>query len=502
MPRLRASTYAYLLVAIAASAPAWIVKYPPLQDLPFHLATMRVIHSYSDPAYGFSQYFDLTILRTQYVLYYLVGSALAYVLGVAKANIVLMSVYLGGTPLAIRDLLNALRKDERLCLLSIPFLVNAMFMFGLLPFMFGIPIMFWGIATCVRYLETHRGEVPHRGRRQGVLLAILTFAAFYSHVFPFGIFALAYAVLFPWRRPSMWIRAMLPALPTLAFFALWLLTPSGKIVRGALNGDPNDVLLPLGQSLHDAHTWVCDVFRDSTDEAFFILTIAVALLSVGLAQGDKDRARPQARLLVILPLFCMAMFFTTGQSRGVVWLFAQRFPILFFFTLIPLLRVPTGWRGQVVTAAMAAVAAGSTLNVCRHFIAFQLDEVGDLDDALAHMKPAKKTAALIYDKSSRTTNWAPFLHFGSYYQLEKGGVVEFTYANFAHWPFAFKAGMEPPSGAPPRLRWEWTPEQVSTSELYPYYDYVLTRGQGFHPPPSTFRRAWHGDKWDVWERVP
>jgi hypothetical protein len=38
------------------------------------------------------------------------------------------------------------------------------------------------------------------------------------------------------------------------------------------------------------------------------------------------------------------------------------------------------------------------------------------------------------------------------------------------------------------------------SELYPYYDYVLTRGNGFNPPHGTFHVAWRGGKWTVWER--
>ena len=69
----------YSRVALLATAPAWIVRHPPLQDLPFHVATLRAIHSYSDPAYGFTSDFFLNLVHTQYALYYVVGSVLAYV---------------------------------------------------------------------------------------------------------------------------------------------------------------------------------------------------------------------------------------------------------------------------------------------------------------------------------------------------------------------------------------------------------------------------------------
>ncbi|MGH7272473.1 MAG: hypothetical protein ACREJ3_18755, partial [Polyangiaceae bacterium] len=118
-----------------ASAPAWIVEHPPLEDLPFHAATLRAIHSFSDPAFGFSRDFFLNLFHTQYALYYVVGSLIAYVVGVAHATVALMALYLGGTVLSLRALLKALDKDERLCLFVVPLLVNVMFLYGLLPFM-------------------------------------------------------------------------------------------------------------------------------------------------------------------------------------------------------------------------------------------------------------------------------------------------------------------------------------------------------------------------------
>src|SRR6478736_4399595 len=92
-------TLVWLAVALMASAPAWIVKYPPIQDLPFHLATIRVVHDLHNPAFGFDDDFVLTLGRTQYVIYYLIASLLAYVVGIVNANIALMCCYLGGTPL-------------------------------------------------------------------------------------------------------------------------------------------------------------------------------------------------------------------------------------------------------------------------------------------------------------------------------------------------------------------------------------------------------------------
>lgn len=499
LKRMRPSgrTLFYVAVAIAASAPAWIVKYPPMSDLPFHMATIRVIHSFHDPKFGFDQNFVLTLGRTQYVFYYILGSIVAYVTGVAKASVVLVSAYFAGSVLAMRELLRALGKDERLCFFIVPLLVNILFMYGLLPFLLAIPIMLFGLATAVRYFESP--TLP-----RGVVLTVTCLTLFYSHIFPFCLFGLGFAAMFPWTRPREWLRAAAPVVPALAVLVLWIAgTDAGHLVLGAATNTAHDPKQPLDVAIGDAHNWLTNVFKDTSDEAIFIVTGLVALLAVALSQADDRKGvKKLARAYALLPIACLCLYFTTTQGHGYIWLISQRFPILFLITAIPLLPMPRGGRGVVVSLAAFAVAAAATVNTCKHFIQFQLEEVGDFDDALAAIPEDKHVCALIYDKGSRilTPSLTPFIHFGSYYQVEKGGVVMFTWAGYAHWPFKFRDDRLPPEGESARLRWEWTPELVTMNELYPYYDYVLTRGNGFNPSPGTYSVKWHGDRWTVWER--
>jgi hypothetical protein len=481
-----------VVVAIFASAPAWIVRYPPLQDLPFHVSTLREIHSYGDPAYGFRDDFFLNLTGTQYAFYYVVGSAVAYVVGVANATVALMCLYFGGTILAMRALLRAVGKDERLCLFVIPLLMNVMFLYGLLPFVCALPLMFAALAVTVRYFER-----PSRGR--GLALGVLAFALFYAHVVPYALFGIGFAALFPWTRPRRWIAAAAPVVPSLAAVLWWIvLSPQGKESAGALGTALKHA--PFVESMARVATWTCDVFRDSSDEWQYIALGVVALLAAGLSLGDRDRAKPAARALVAIPIACVILYFSTGSMLGDVWLFSERFPVPGLMSLVPVLRMPNGARGWLVTALALAVGASSTINTCKHFVEFQLEEVGDFDDALDRMEPRKHVAALIYDRGSTIANDIPFMHFVSYYQVKKGGVVQFSNSGALYWPVRFKPGHFPPPGTRPRLRWEWTPEQVPIQELYPYYDYVLTRGYGFMPPPGTFHLAWRGNRWSLYLR--
>lgn len=484
-------TLFYFFVALIATAPAWIVRHPPLQDVPFHLATLRVIHDYHNPRFGFEELFDIHLFGTQYVLYYLAGSLLAYVLGVYKANIALMCLYLGGVPLALRALLRAMGKDERLSILSLPLVVNVMFILGLMPFLIGLPLAIWALAVAIRYFEE-----PTRGR--GVLLGVLAVALFYTHVLPFGLFGLGVMTLFPWTRPNAWVRSALPFIPAVLLLGWWtFLADAGSTARGALT---SQVAAPLDEAIRILPDWTFNVFRDATDEYWFIAFVLVVIVCLGLAQGDADRTKGWTRPYALLVLACVVLYFTMGDTLGPFWLFAKRFPVAFSFLVIPLLRMPQGIRGWIATGCALFVGAGSIINTCRHFIQFELREVGDFEGALEAMDPRKKVCGLIFDKGSNVVHNVPFLHFVSYYQAEKGGLVLFSYAGFLHWPFTFKPGQVPPPGKPPILRWEWMPERVPMNEIFPYYDYVLTRGSGFHPPSGTYHVKWHGDAWTVWAR--
>lgn len=491
-PRPNPSTIFYVLVAVFASAPAWIVRHPPLQDLPIHLTTVRMIRSFSDPAFGFDRDFVMTLGRTQYVVYYLIGAVVSWVTGVLAANVVLVSTYLGGTVLGLRALLKALGKDERLCLLVVPVLVNMMFIYGLFPFLFGIPLMLWALATAIGHFERPT-------LKSGALLGVLALGLFYSHIFPFGIFAIGFAVLFPWGSPSRWMRALAPVVPAAAFTSWWLFfTTAGKLVLGAGTDNAVDPRKSIDAAILDLPNWFTNVFRDNTDEVILIALAALVVAILGLSQGDIDSSKAIARRYVLLPLACIVLYFLLPEGHGYIWLIAQRFPILFAILAIPLLRMPRGPRGALAFAGCLALAVVSVTNTCRHFIDFERQEVGDIDDAIAAMAPRSKVCALIYDKGSSIMNNQPFLHFGSYYQAERGGIVMFTYAGYAHWPVDFLPGHYPPPGKPARLRWEWTPEQVPITEIYPYYDYVLTRGNGFRPPQGTYHVLWRGDRWVVW----
>lgn len=485
----------WIAYAVVLASPLVAAHHPPLQDWPLHLATTRILHDYHSPAYGFDADFALRLGSTQYVLYHLAASALAYVLGVAGANVALLASYLGGSVLAMRALLGVLGKDQRLALVVAPLLVNVMFLYGLLPFLVAIPTMLAATAVALAHFARPRWAT-------GVCAAFLGVALFYLHVLPLLLFAIAYAACFPWRNRRAWIATGAPAAPVAALVAWWAwFTPEGAIARVALfRPDRPSSLGPMGK-LADAFNWLGDVWRDLSDEVLWGAT--AALVVAALALGWRDR-RGETRTLAAyaaVPAACAILFFFTGDRHGHIWMIGQRMPVLFVLTVVPLLRFPDGASGRALSLSLVAVGLASTVCTAAHFRRFDATDAAGFDDAIALMRPRARVAGLVFDGESSVAQLHPLLHFASYYQAEKGGVVEFTFAGYPHWPLTFKDGRAPPSGSPARQGWEWTPQLVPASELWPYFDYVITRGEGFRPPPERFVQRWSGGRWRLWERA-
>src|SRR5690606_26230790 len=126
------------------------------------------------------------------------------------------------------------------------------------------------------------------------------------------------------------------------------------------------------------------------------------------------------------------------------------------------------------------------------------NEMGDLQAASAQIPPRSKVAGLIWSRTSRVVEFAPFLHSVAYHQAERGGAVMFTFADFPQSPFHFRDDNRPPRVRP---RWEWTPERVLPDADLEWYDWILGRGGPNHlRNASEFSLVYDRPPWRVWRR--
>lgn len=505
-PRAPAFEILFAVLAIFAAVPLWIVPHPPLQDLPQHLAAIRVIHDYGDPHLGFTRFFEVELGRTQYLAYYLVVHLLAFPFGVEAANRLVLTAAIVGTPYALRALLRALGRDERHALFVLPLTWNAHLILGFLNFVAAIPLMLAGLATACR----HRvAPTPLRGAG----LAALLLLTFYTHVVPFGLLAVGTALVAigpPLREAA---RRAWPLVPAAVAGVVWVSSsPAGQSTMAAAQGDaaagdgPGTRHAPWIQSLREAPQWLTDVLRGPDGVRLLVGWALLVVLAIAWGIGTTPAGSPAGRVrdsmarrvALLVPLAALG-YFVAPVSHDWIWPINARFPLL-ALVLLPVLLPPLrGARGALVWGGVVVVTVLSFTQVTRAFVAFD-DEVGALDDALESIPEGQRVAGLVFDRTSQAVKFSPFLHAVAWYQARKGGAVMFTFADFPQSPIRFRDGARPPRVRP---RWEWTPERVNPRRDLGWYDYVLVRGGPgrIASQHDTYEPVHRSPRWSVWRRV-
>jgi hypothetical protein len=482
-----------LLAGLAACIPLWVVKYLPMQDLPVHFATLRILSNLNDPAWGLSDYAS-NMSETQYLSLYAVGIVLGKIIGVKASLLVLVSAMLIGIVLTTYALAERLSGDGRVALLTIPLLYNSMMMLGFVQFIFGIPVMLGMWLAALAYRDK-------RDVRSGIVLGALELVLFFSHLFPFAIGQLGLLAIV---RPRTWteIRKLAVYLvPTGLAFLYWaLLTAGARAVESALS--TTGVKMPFSEAVRDFYSVGFDVFHDSTDERHVLIAVAIAVVVWLGGASSPEATRPIRRWMGLVPFVCLVLFFLSQDNNGYIYYIRQRYPVLFAMAAVPLVRFPTGWKGHLATLAMCVLAGSTIESVTWHFRMFERYELGDIDGALNALPNGKRVLGLMFSSASAyIQNW-PFVHFVNYCQLEHGGTVYVTFAGQPHWPVRYREhhavdGLDTSYGQ------EWEPDRVSNDPyLAEKFDYVLVRGPGFDPPERLFRKVFAGDRWTLWQPLP
>jgi hypothetical protein len=483
------------LVAAYAAVPLWAVEHPGIQDLPQHLAATRVLGSYGDPSLAFEQYFTIELLRTQYVAYYLAAIALSWLFGVMVANKILVTASIVGAPFAMRSLLRALGRDERLALFVVPLTWNAHLILGFLNFVAAIPLALVGLALAVRL----RAEWS---RPRAILLGVVAFVCFYTHVVPFAFLGLGAALVAIGGGIKPTLLRWAPLAPSALAAIVWTqVSPAGESTMSAASGGGARgaaAFVPPMQALLETPMWLTDVLHGDHDD-LLLVAFGITMLAAAVLGGGSASSPVRPRVVLLAPLAAL-LYFVTPASYDWIWPINARFPLLALLFAIPALPRQRGLGGAIVLASVTVIGLVSSYEVRRAFVGFDTEEVGQLDEAVAEIPSGARVAGLIFDRGSRYVKFSPFIHAVAYAQAEKGGAVMFTFADFPQSPFAFREERRPPRVVP---RWEWMPERVDPARDLGWYDYVLVRGGPgrIASQPAAFERVLAVDRWTLWRRV-
>ena len=491
---------AYALVACSTMLPLWTVEYPAIQDLPQHLAAVRVLFDYGDPQFRFDEYYERTPFSTQYLAYYVIVGVFSKLMPLTIANKLVLSIALVAIPYSLRSLLGSLRLNRGLSLLVLPLIWNAHLILGFLNFIAAIPLALFGLSLAVQ-----QRVAPTRTR--AIALAAVGLCAFLLHVVPFALFGLGAAIVGLSANRLSLLRSWLPLVPSAVAAGLWaLFSAAGRSTLNAATagGDTVDAPEPkyqsFGKALSEFPSWVTEILPGQQDDQTLVWWAVLWLLSLALA-FPSDAPSPllsslRMRIRLLAPV-SVAAYFLMPQSYDWIWPINARFALLATVMSITLIPKLTPLRAAPVVIAATLLSVASNRDIHSAFARYQSEVGADFQEALDTIPNGSRVAVLIFDRHSRAVKFAPFLHFGAYNQVYNGGALMFSFADFPQSPFRFT------DNRPPRVgpRWEWKPQEVRPDADLRWYEYVLVRGgPGKLKRSQAFAPVFTGERWSVYER--
>jgi hypothetical protein len=447
----RAYAYTFLFCSLLCLLPIWVFDYLPMVDLPQHAQQLIIWLHWDDPAYGYQQYFDLN-WKTPYLLPNTVVYLLAQFLPAVAAFKVLISLGLLAIPLVARLLLRESGGNPWWVFPVFPIGFSFSFYWGFFNFILATPLTLLFLILAIRY----SGE-PTRAR--AVAIFLFAHVMFVGHALLYGLCGLVAGALVLLRAPSprSAVVRLLPLAASLPIVLLWLSFTYGN--EAETRSPP-----VWGHSLWRIPELFTQVLGMPIGRTALLSAATLVFLPFLLGARPSRRAFRWAPLAVVVTLFLVAPQKALGTS-----LLYTRFAVFALPTFLyaldqaprPLLR----WR----YALGPLLAAAWLLSLSFRFWGFNLEMAG-FNRVIAPMEHHRRVLYFYTVQNlSKFIPYPVFAYSGLWYQVDHGGMVDFSFAEFFPARFRYKPERRPP--LPPLFRWRpWLfrwPE--NGGHLYDYY---------------------------------
>ncbi len=491
---------ALLLAAVASAVPLWCARFLPLADLPQHVAAIGMLRHWWDPAFHLGDRYALNVGDSQYFVYHAVGALLSLVTGSAEsANRVLLTAVAIAFPYALRSLLSALGRDERLALFAAPAFWSAPLMMGFVPYVAAVPVATWAIALFVR-----QARRPSRAGKVG--LACLACALFSLHLSAYLVFlGSVVLVAIPLHRGLAKIaRALAWVAPSAALTAAWALRGSLS-VSSAPGPESARIAWTSTRTLaQQLPIWAHDIWRSHVDEGCTVV-LSLALVALALQRGRAPDDAPEDRRLARAAwapfVFAALAYCFLPYNVGPAVMLDTRMAT-FVILFAPLVLAPRP--GLAGTLPLVAVFTSHLVGVADSAIEVrrtESEELGDIDRLIDRIPPGARVLTLPVHLTSRHTHWPPWVFAGSYHLARAGGAAEVSFTRIRHWPIrdlpAYEDGRRP-------LFWTLAPCTFRNAYDGPSADYLLVRASRdifrAHPAGPRWRRLDQEREWSLYER--
>jgi hypothetical protein len=442
---------AFALCSLAALCVLWIPKYLPLSDLPQHAAQISIWKHIDDPAYGFRDVFELQYF-SPYLLGYGLARLFAELFSVLVALKLVLTLSVLGLPWSLWRLLEASRGDRWWSLVGFPLAFGYSFLWGFFSYIVALPL---GVLYLAFVVESARSF----STRRAVLLAAFTTLLFGAHLIVFALCGLSAAALLALSAKSL--RDALVRLWPLAVGAVVALTWMSRYQKGRASV-PNVFDYGLGR-LVEAPALLLG-YPDDTPS----LLVALLLMVLFLASGVKLAERRER--WIPLGVWACAYMAVPRDYNNVAFLYPRLATLLVPFAIVATEQGRPRFPAHLTRGALTSIALVWMAFVFIGFAGFDSD-ARQFDVVMSKMEPNKRIRSLVFERGGEyTPGGVPFLHFPAWYQTEKGGTDNYSFAYTLLSVAVFRDKTKTVQASV-----DWQPWRFDMAEEQDEYDYYVVR---------------------------
>ncbi len=446
------------------AVPLWSVEYLPMADLPQHAAQISIWTRWSDPEFGYQRIYTQNWF-TPYLFGYLLTFALTPFMTVKAALTTVITAAVVGIPLATRLLIREVGGNRWWVFAVFPGVFGFSFDWGFFNFVVGIPLTLVLLVFALRYAKDPT-------RRAGVYLMAGFAGLFFVHILLFIYVALILGITVAAKHED-WKRGLLTLMPVLVLLPLvliWLvITRDTEVLthRAMIWELPN--LTPR----------LLRLFSEVAGDAMSAWTLFAGIFSFALPLflGARPSSNPTRWIPFATTMVVFLM--VPHEFLGTAFLYS-RFAVFVIPTwLYAMERKAPQQESSIRLVLGPALAATCTFMTTLQFWSYEPEVLG-LSQIIERIPENARVLSVPIQRNSRYVRTPVFLHTPSWYQAEKGGVVDFSFA--INFPLLFRYRPEAEPGIP-RL-FVWNPRLLIWKEHGgDTYDYFVVRDFGKEPSP-------------------
>ncbi len=462
---------AFAILWAVALVPIWWPRFLTLMDLPQHLAAIGIWHRYGDPAWGYSNFYQLNRLPVPYWGYFFPVHLLSYVFPIEIANKLYLSAYAAALPVGVGLLARRMGRSPWLLVFAFPLVFNFNFAFGFITFCAGLAIYLFAVYALDLFLEQPT-------RRRAIAVALLGVAIYFTHLIIFFFFGLSVIVLFACyaRRPRRLAAAAALLVPSL--ICAFIGAHAAHDGSTAYNPGPFEFDArfdkPL-QSLQSAGTSLLAAWGGDGTYKVLLLLGGLWLAALLSARPDDDEARGPGWPYRLEALFVLASLMPFVLPAHIfkpfdLWMIGGRFYVVIALFALLLPRGRFGGNRGFILALTFLLALYYPLKLAAAWKRFD-GRASSVTRLMRHVQRGSSTLVLeVGDASDPDVGREsqPYTQFHAVAQLLAGGYDPWSLD--IGFPMIPKPGVKLPAGPV----WKH-PESFDLERESQQFDFLLTR---------------------------